>query len=120
MQPAVGFLTDALECQYDSIRCRWEDLATINANGFATTQVYDAIGELLAIIDARGNRNSFSYDADGRQVGLLDPLGNRITYQFDAASRQTLRIDGRGLRNELFLRSEPTDSSVSSIRMERE
>ncbi len=35
-------------------------LATVNANGFATTQVYDAIGELLAVIDARGNRNSFS------------------------------------------------------------
>jgi RHS repeat-associated protein len=72
-------------------------LASINANGFATTQVYDAVGQRLAIIDARGNRTSFTWDGDGRQTGSSDALGNLMTYQFDAASRRVLRIDGRGL-----------------------
>ena len=43
-------------------------LASVNANGFATTQVYDAVGQRVAIIDARGNRTSFTWDADGRQI----------------------------------------------------
>ena len=72
-------------------------LASVNANGFATTQVYDAVGQRLAIIDARGNRTSFTWDADGRQTGTIDALGNLVTYQYDAASRRVLRIDGRGL-----------------------
>jgi YD repeat-containing protein len=73
-------------------------VASINANGFITTQVYDAVGQRLAIIDARGNRTSFTWDADGRQTNTTDALGNVVTYQFDAASRRVLRIDGRGLR----------------------
>ena len=29
-------------------------VASVNANGFATTQVYDAVGQRVAIIDAQG------------------------------------------------------------------
>jgi RHS repeat-associated protein len=72
-------------------------IASVNANGFTTTQVYDAIGQRIAVVDANGHRSSFSFDPAGRRVGMSDALGNLTTWGYDVASRQTLRIDGRGL-----------------------
>ena len=70
----------------------------MNALGFRTTTVYDAVGQRAALVDARSNRHSFVYNAVGQETERIDPLNRRTTLGFDAAGQQDLRIDARGNR----------------------
>jgi YD repeat-containing protein len=59
----------------------------IQANGSATTQVYDAAGQLTGVKTSRAdglvlNRLTYSYDPTGRRVGSV-AIGGRTTWTFD-------------------------------------
>jgi YD repeat-containing protein len=49
-------------------------LASVNANGFATTQVYDANSQHTVFSDLTGSYTS-TYDPDGRVSSVINPAG---------------------------------------------
>ncbi|MFI6499303.1 LamG-like jellyroll fold domain-containing protein [Nonomuraea typhae] len=67
----------------------------------ATSNVYDAAGQLIKAVDARGNATSFEYDQLGRQVRITDPApGGRSVVEYSLAGQKLAGVDATGARTE--------------------
>jgi YD repeat-containing protein len=93
-----------------------ENSVTTTQDGIASTQTYDAQGNLTQAVDPAGTitytlrpdgqpssivapdnvTTSFTYDSYGRQTGIVDPSAGTQTYGYDAAGNLSSEQNGNG------------------------
>ena len=71
-----------------------------DADGNATTLIYDASGNLAEVQDATGNASRLSYDPDGNLTGIIAPDGSSYHFTYDAAGNLTGYTDPSGAKVE--------------------
>jgi RHS repeat-associated protein len=81
----LGLTVETTTFTYDALNRRAE---TVDARGGVTTQLYDAVSNLVGLVDAspQHNRHTMVYDALNREAVRIDPLGDRTTFAYDAGS----------------------------------
>ena len=71
-------------------------IASIDAQGNATTFGYDALNRQTSIQDSGGGIATTAYDADNNVVNAIDQLANVSTFVYDVLNRRTQSNDARG------------------------
>lgn len=61
-------------------------VASVDALGNRSTNIYDAADRTVAVENPLGHRNTSTYDAAGRTTASINPLGYATTFQYDRAS----------------------------------
>jgi YD repeat-containing protein len=81
----LGLTVQSTTFAYDALNRRAE---TVDARGGVTTQLYDAVSNLVGLVDAspQHNRHTMMYDALNREAVRIDPVGDRTTFAYDAGS----------------------------------
>src|SRR5262249_43357133 len=71
---------------------------TIDARGYLTTQLLDAMGNLTGLQDPSASHNltTFAFDQLNRKAGMTDPLGKRATYLYNGVGLLTESVDRLG------------------------
>jgi YD repeat-containing protein len=65
-----------------------EQIATTDADGNTTGQIWNADGELAEVTHADSGKITYDYDAFGDQVATTDAMGNTTQYAYDGLGRQ--------------------------------
>ena len=69
-------------------------IAETDGRGNATTNVYNALGQLASATDAVGNTTYYAYDAAGRLSAITNALGVATVYQYDIKGNKTYEGGG--------------------------
>ena len=73
-------------------------VSVTDANGNASTVVYDTSkhSQVVSVADALGNSMSYTYDASGRVTSIIDAKGAKSSFKYDLADQVIESIDARG------------------------
>ncbi len=69
---------------------------SIDGRGNVTEYTYDARFDLAAVESPQGTRVTYTYDANGNLLSETDPLGNVTTFTYDSSNNLTSYTDGDG------------------------